>query len=74
MTGRDLIIYILKNELEDETVSFMTMSEAAVKFHVGIETIRVWIQRGQIPYIEIINIDNARCEYFIPEKAVVKEV
>lgn len=72
MTGKELVMYILANNLEDEAVSFMTMSEAAVKFHVGIETIRVWIQRGQIPYIEIINYD--RCEYFIPEKAVVKEV
>ena len=43
MTGRELIMYILQNKLEDEVV-FETMSEsdAAVKFGVGIATIRLW--------------------------------
>lgn len=68
MTGSELIIYILANNLEDETVSFMTMSEAAVKFRVGVETIRVWIISGQLDYIQIDN------EFYIPSKAVVKEV
>lgn len=49
MTGRDLIIYILENHLEDEQVlkdgkllGFMTVNEAAVKFNVGPETIKLW--------------------------------
>lgn len=49
MTGRDLIIYILQNNLEDEVVlkdglfvGFMDEYEAATKFGVGVETIRVW--------------------------------
>lgn len=49
MTGRDLIIYILRNNLEDEIlfqdgvfVGLMTEEEAALKFNVGIETIRAW--------------------------------
>lgn len=53
MTGRDLIIYILKNNLEDEVVlkdgifvGFMDEMEAAAKFEVGVETIRVWYTLG----------------------------
>lgn len=68
MTGKELVMYILANNLEDEAVSFMAMSEAAVKFRVGIETIRVWIISGQLNYIQIGD------EFYIPEKAVVKEV
>lgn len=48
--GRDLIIYILQNGLEDKPVfengrilGFITIDEAAVKFGVGIATIRAWI-------------------------------
>lgn len=49
MTGRDLIIYILKNNLEDKDifkdgvfVGLMTVEEAAVKFGVGPATIMLW--------------------------------
>lgn len=49
MTGKELILYILQNNLEDTVVlkdgvfvGFMTEEEAAVKFGVGIETIRAW--------------------------------
>lgn len=50
MTGRDLIVYILQNNLEDKPVfedgkfiGFMTPHEAAVKFEVGVATIKTWI-------------------------------
>lgn len=50
MTGRELIIYILQNGLEDEPVfkdgkfiGFITPSEAAVKFGVSEATIFAWI-------------------------------
>ena len=53
MTGKELIIYILKNNLEDEPVikdgvliGFMTRVEAAKKFGVGTATIQVWIEHG----------------------------
>jgi hypothetical protein len=43
MTGRDLIVYILQNNLENEPVfkdgkfiGFMTEGEAAEKFDVGV--------------------------------------
>ena len=50
MTGRDLIIYIIQNGLENEPVyddgnilGFMNEMEAAVKFNVSTATVRVWI-------------------------------
>ena len=50
MTGRDLIIYIIQNGLEDKPVyedgnilGFMNEMEAAVKFNVSTATVRVWI-------------------------------
>lgn len=55
MTGRDLIIYILQNNLEDKNVfengvfiGFMTEKEAAAKFEVGVPTIRAWHSLGFI--------------------------
>ena len=58
MTGRDLIIYILENRLEDKPVfengrliGFISVEEAAVKFDVGLETINTWYRMGAIPGI-----------------------
>ena len=49
MTGKELILYILQNNLEDTIVldncffiGFMTEEEAAAKFEVGIAMIRAW--------------------------------
>lgn len=49
MTGKELILYILQNNLENTIVledcffvGFMTEGEAAVKFGVGVETVRAW--------------------------------
>jgi hypothetical protein len=51
MTGKELILYILQNNLEDTVVldkgffvGFMTEEEAAVKFGVGTAQIRAWYQ------------------------------
>lgn len=51
MTGKELILYILQNNLENTIVledgffvGFMTEGDAAVKFNVGVETIRAWYQ------------------------------
>lgn len=55
MTGRDLIIYILENGLEDEPVykdgrfmGFVTAAEAAVKMDVGVATIWAWVMQGKL--------------------------
>lgn len=60
MLGRDLIIYILQNGLENEEifkdgsfVGFMTMEEAAVKYNVGVGTIYAWMVMGQLDYVRI---------------------
>lgn len=49
MTGKDLIVYILRHNLENEEVlkdgifvGFLNEKQAAAKFEVGVETIKVW--------------------------------
>jgi hypothetical protein len=60
MTGRDLILYILENNLENELVIkdgifiwLMSEEEAAIKFDVGVSTIRVYNTLGMLDGIEI---------------------
>lgn len=60
MTGRDLIIYILENKLEDKRVfengtflGFITPTEAASKMGVGVATVFTWIFRGQLEHVKI---------------------
>lgn len=59
MTGKELILYILQNDLENEEVIsengfllFMDEKEAAAKFNVGIGTIETWYQLGMIKGFE----------------------
>lgn len=63
MTGRDLILYILEHKLEDEPIfedgiflGFWDQNEAAIKFDVGVATIKAWYQVGMLPGIEINGI------------------
>ena len=60
VTGKDLIIYILQNNLEDEVVlkdgffiGFMDESEAAAKFSVGVWTIRAWFAIGALDGLQV---------------------
>lgn len=62
MTGRELIVYILSNGLEDEPVckdgrflGFMTPEEAAVKFNVGVATIDILVQLEMLDAVRIGN-------------------
>lgn len=55
MTGKELILYILHNDLENEIVIrdgvfiwLMNEEEAAVKFNVGVETVRAWYICGML--------------------------
>lgn len=70
MTGRDLIIYIIQNGLENEPVyedgkilGFMNELEAAVKFNVTTATIRVWIGLKMLDGVLIGNV------YYVPANA-----
>lgn len=70
MTGRELILYILQNHLEDEPifengriVGFIDEKEAALKFGVGTATIRVWVNTGVLPGVIISD------QWYIPAKA-----
>ena len=60
MTGRDLIIYILQNGLEEEPIfkdgtiiGFVRVAKAAEKLNVGIETINVWCSADVLEHIKI---------------------
>lgn len=60
MTGRDLIIYILENGLEDKPlvdngklIGFMSVMEAAAKLHVGPSTILIWMEQNKLEYVRI---------------------
>lgn len=60
MTGRDLILYIVSNHLEDTEFftdgrlpGFMTVEETAVKMGVGQATVLAWVSRGQLAHIKI---------------------
>ena len=63
MTGRELILYILENNLEDEPIfkdgrflEFISSEEAAIELGVGVETINVLVTLKQIPGIVMGNI------------------
>lgn len=62
MTGKDLILYILANDLENEPIfkdgkfiGFITAGEAAAKMNVGVATIYTWIHQGKIPGVILGN-------------------
>lgn len=66
MTGRELMLYILENHLEDEIVIqdgmfvwLMSEEEAALKFNVGVATVRAWYICGMLSGIKI-----GDCLYF----------
>lgn len=55
MTGRELILYILQSNLEDEIVIkdgifvwLMDETETAAKFNVGVSTVKAWYICGMI--------------------------
>lgn len=55
MTGRELIVYIMENGLENEPVfkngtfvGFMTVTQAAEKMDVGLATIFAWHTMGKL--------------------------
>ena len=68
MTGRELIMYILENHLEDEPVfqngtfvGYVSDVKFAEILGVGVATVRAWIMMGRIN--DTIMIDDAM---FVP--------
>lgn len=60
MTGRELVLYIVSNKLEDEPVfkddtfvGFIPVSEAAKRLNVDIPTISALITLGQLDCIVV---------------------
>ena len=56
MTGRDLIIFILENNLENSEINpfeYIPIEEFATMYGVGIETVKAWIRLGEIYSVEI---------------------
>ena len=59
ITGKDLIIYILKNDLENENIeyiltqTFLTKEKVAIRLGVGVETVKTMAQLGLLPSIMI---------------------
>lgn len=64
MTGKDLIIYILQNSLENEEVfkdgninfdlfGLMSAEEAAAKFNVGMATVVTWRMFNNLEGVQI---------------------
>lgn len=63
MTGRELILYILANGLEDEPVvkdgrllGYMPLLDAALQFNVGTATVISWVNSGLLEGIDINGI------------------
>ena len=60
MSGRDLILYILANNLEDKPVfengkfiGFLTLGEVAAKTNVGLATVHVWMHQGRLDSVAV---------------------
>lgn len=73
MTGRELIIYILANHLEDEPVitdnaviGFYTPTEFAVLRKVGVATVDAWAKMGKIDTVKYGD------SYLIPFTSLLK--
>lgn len=59
MTGRELIVYILENGLEDKQVfedgkfiGFKTMHEVAEELSVGTACVDTWCKLGMLPNVQ----------------------
>lgn len=60
MNGKDMILYILQNDLEARPIfrngrflDFMTVEETAMKFDVGVATVKIWAKLNLIKHIQI---------------------
>ena len=81
MTGRELMMFILENGLENENIFSgdilselcMTADEAAIKFNTGVSTINSWIKMGKIPTLTINGITYVYKHAEDPRPAIQKD-
>jgi excisionase family DNA binding protein len=73
MTGKELILYILENNLENEPVckdgkfvGFITAMEAAEQMEVGLATVYTWINQGRLDHIMVGGIVYIPANYTPP--------
>lgn len=73
MTGRELILYILENHLENEHVfedgkfiGYMTLADVAEKYNVSTATVSAWIVNGQMEAVTVAG------NVYIPRNATVQ--
>lgn len=72
MTGKELIVYILSNNLENvklgpdtlEILGYITKDAFAVKNRAGLSTVDAWILMGRIPFVTIGN------KVYVPNKTL----
>lgn len=65
MTGRDLIVYILSNRLEDTKIdenspirienNYLNVEETAALFKVGTGTVKAWSKMGILKDVSTVN-------------------
>lgn len=68
MTGRELILYILINGLEDEKMpDWTTIEDFAERRNVGVATVLAWIELGHVKGVEI------QGKFYIYEKSYIGE-
>lgn len=60
MLGRDLVTFIMKNNLLDtdvfddgKLIGYISEEEAGAKFGVGATTVRVWVNQGRLNGLRI---------------------
>lgn len=77
MTGRDLILYILKNGLENEPVfkdgkfvGFVTPIDVAKEANVGTATVLTWISLGKIESERIAEGIYIPANFELPDRVV----
>lgn len=66
MTGKDLIVYILQHNLENESLDVLTVEEYAVIYKVGVDTVYAWI------YLKQLDAYLVGDAYLIPKYAKVR--
>ena len=78
MTGKELILYILANDLENEPVfkngkfiGFVTVADVAKNTEVGFATVHAWIHQGRLPSVAVTEGIYIPANYTSPRENLV---